>query len=134
MNYNYEMTQALMEGADLLYKVIQELIGDIQHLPGCRVTANIKRRATNIGVATDGVYKTMKKLAASAEDVCDECYDDEDDYGEKDVPTGSDLQEFLGMIEDMLASGKPVSISADIYISEGKDETPKTTDDTEGEE
>lgn len=45
-------------------------------------------------------------------------YDEYDKYDESDIPTGSDLREFLDLIGGILDSGKPVSITADIYISE----------------
>ena len=46
---------------------------------------------------------------------------DDEEYTDdcKDIPDSADLKEFLDTITEILSSGKPVSISADIYITEG---------------
>ena len=121
MNYNYENTHLLMEGAELLYTMLHELIGGIKCLPGCKETAPLKRSAANVSAASEDVYQTMKNIALDAELSCDENRNYADECGENDIHTGSDLQEFLGLIENILSSDKPVSISADIYINEEKD-------------
>ncbi|MDO5398206.1 MAG: hypothetical protein Q4G33_09775 [bacterium] len=134
MSYNYENTQIILEGADLLYSMLMELNEGIRHLPGCKVTANLKRLSVNIGAASGGIYQTMKKIAAETEEMCDECADDTDEYGEADIPSGTDLKEFLEKIAEILVSDKPVSISADIYINEGKSENANSNGNVESEE
>ena len=127
MNYNYEPAQIILDGAELLYNMLRDVTEIISHLPGCGMAANIKRVAANIGTAGEGVYRTIKNVAANMDDWTD----DTDEYDESDISTGSDLREFLDLIGSILDSGKPVSISADIYISEGEAEN---IGDTESEE
>ena len=126
MNYNYETTQIIMEGADLLYSMLQELNVGIRHLPGCKMTAGLKSLSANICAASSGIYQTMRNISAEAP--CEECVAEYDEYREEDIPNGADLQEFLDAIGDMLASGKPISISADIYINEEKDGDAESID------
>ena len=124
MYKNYGTIDALMDGAELLYTMVSELTEGIAHLPGCRMTSNLKRVAANIDLASSGVYRTMQNIVADGEPTCDE-YDTEE-YDEDDIPTGDDLQELLDKIAHILASGKPVSISADIYINEDNDNAEDT--------
>ena len=125
MNYNYNEIQAITEGAGLLYNMIGELTEGIARLPGCKMTARLKDASKNVATVSNSIYSTIRSIAAEAEDLCEEyedgCEDSADEYGEADIPTGGDLEELLGVIADILASGKPVSISADIYINEEKD-------------
>ncbi|MDO5398462.1 MAG: hypothetical protein Q4G33_11095 [bacterium] len=135
MNYNYEKIQSIIDGAGLLYNMIGELTEGIDRLPGCTMTARLKDASKNVGRVSYAVYRTMKEIAAESEEPCDMCEeyeDDEDEYGEADIPTGGDLEELLNVIADILSSGKPVSISADIYINEGNGEN--TDNDAESEE
>ena len=118
MNYNYENIRMIMEGAELLYSMLCELNKGIGNLPGCKVTAGLKALSANIGAAGAGVYQTMRNIA-SDEKPCDECEDDTEDY--EDIPDSADLQELLDLIGGIITSGKPVSISADIYINEDKE-------------
>lgn len=125
MNYNYNEIQAITEDAGLLYTMIGELTEGIARLPGCKMTARLKDASKNVATVSNSIYSTIRNIAAEAEALCEEyedgCEDSADEYGEADIPTGSDLQELLDRIAEIFASGKPVSISADIYINEGKD-------------
>lgn len=119
MYKNYGTINTLMDGAELLYTMIEELNDGIRHLPGCRATAKLKQMSDHIDLASIGVYHAMQNIASDGEPTCDE-YDTEE-YDEDDIPTGDDLQELLDKIAHILASRKPVSISADIYINEDND-------------
>lgn len=122
MNCNYEKIQSIIDGAGFLYTMIGELTEGIDRLPGCTMTARLKDASKNVGRVSYAVYRTMKEIAAESEEPCDMCEeyeDDEDEYGEADIPTGGDLEELLGVISDIPSSGKPISVSADIYINEG---------------
>lgn len=118
MNYNYENIRMIMEGAGILYSMLCDLTEGIGNLPGCKMTAALKYLSANISASSGGIYQTMKNIA-SEESFCDACEDNADDC--ENIPSGSDLKEFLGAIEEIFASGKPMSISADIYINEEKD-------------
>ena len=124
MNYNYEKIGMIMEGAELLYSMLCELNEGIGNLPGCKVTAGLKALSAHIGAASAGIYQTMKNIASDTDEPCDECeeYEGEDEDDEADIPSHSDLEELLDVIGDMLSSGKPISVSADIYINEGKND------------
>ncbi|MGN1134892.1 MAG: hypothetical protein ACI4SF_01595 [Oscillospiraceae bacterium] len=135
MNYNYETMQMIMEGSDLLYTMIQELNDGIRSLPGCKMTANLKRLSANIGATSNGIYQTMRSIGMGAEVPCEQCLADMDEYNDADIPSGSDLKEFLDKIAGILVSDKPVSISADIYINEGHSENAGNDyDDDEDDE
>ena len=118
MYKNYGTINTLMDGAELLYTMIKELNDGIRHLPGCRATAKLKQMSDHIDLASIGVYHAMQNIALNDEPICDEADTDAEEYDEDDIPTGDDLQELLDKIAYILASGKPVSISADIYINE----------------
>lgn len=118
---NYGTIEAVMDGAELLYTMIKELNDGIRHLPGCRATAKLKQRSANIDLASIGVYHAMQNIALDDEIPCAEYEADAEEFDEDDIPTGDDLQELLDKIAHILASGKPVSISADIYINEDTD-------------
>lgn len=117
MNYNYENIQMIMEGAELLYSMLCELNEGIGNLPGCKMTAGIKYLSANVSASGAGIYQTMRNIA-SDDILCDECADDTDEY--EDAPSNTDLEELLETIDEMISSGKPVSVSANIYINEDK--------------
>lgn len=128
MSYNYETMKVIMEGADLLYSMLGELTDGISALPGCKVTQSLKSLSANISAASSGIYHTMKNIAIDADEPCDECLDDAEEY-DRDVPPGNDLRDFLDMVAAVLSSDKPVSISADIYINEEKGGDAKKDED-----
>lgn len=119
VNYNYENVQIIMNGAELLYSMLCELIEEIGNLPGCKMTAGIKYLSANASAASAGIYQTMRNIA-SDELLCDECEDHMDECA--DIPSNTDLTELLATIDEMISSDKPVSISADIYINKGKND------------
>ena len=150
MNKNYKAIQAIMEGVDLLYGMVRDLDEGIRHLPGCKTTANLKQLAANTQFASGGVYHIIQQFAddimpeyeEGAEDMSsyDDTDDDEgidedfdEDYGEDydedfdentdtDIPASNDIREFLVAVSELLKSGQPVSITADIYINGLDDE------------
>ena len=119
---NYKNIQIIMEGAELLYSMLCELNDGIGNLPGCKVTAGLKCLSANISASGAGIYQTMKNIA-SGEIPCDGYEEDDEEYTDecKDIPANADLKEFLDTIAEILGSGNPVSVSADIYITEGSD-------------
>lgn len=119
---NYKNIQIIMEGAELLYSMLCELNDGIGNLPGCKVTAGLKCLSANISASGAGIYQTMKNIA-SGEIPCDGYEEDDEEYTDecKDIPDNADLKEFLDTIAEILGSGNPVSVSADIYITEGSD-------------
>ena len=132
---NYKNIQIIMEGAELLYSMLCELNDGIGNLPGCKVTAGLKCLSANVSASGAGIYQTMKNIA-SDEIPCD-CYEDDDEeYTDdcKDIPDNADLKEFLDTITEILCFGKPVSISADIYINEGHSENAGNDYDDEDDE
>lgn len=131
---NYKNIQIIMEGAELLYSMLCELNDGIGNLPGCKVTAGLKCLSANVSASGAGIYQTMKNIA-SDEIPCDG-YEDEEEYTDdcKDIPDSADLKEFLDTITEILGSGKPVSISADIYINEGHSENAGNDYDDEDDE
>ena len=118
---NNKNIQIIMEGAELLYSMLCELNDGIGNLPGCRVTAGLKCLSANVSASAAGIYQTMKNIA-SDEIPCD-CSEDDEEYTDdcEDIPDSEELQEFLDALTEILSSGKPVSVSADIYITEGSD-------------
>ncbi len=132
MNKNYETANIIMEGAELLYSMLGELITGIRNLPGCRVTSNLKKTAFETEAASGGIFDTMK-MVMTADEPCMECSEaDEQDMTEADIPAQSDLEEFLGKVSELIASDNPVSISADIYINEAKpDKTDSKSEESE---
>lgn len=129
MAYNYETVQLIMDGADILYGMLRELTEGIRHLPGCKMTANLKRLSANISTTGEGVYQTMHNSTMDAEPTCAECADNE--YAEADIPSTEDLNELMDAIIDSIFSGKPISISADIHINDGNAEYDDDTEDIE---
>ena len=119
---NYKNIQIIMEGAELLYSMLCELNDGIGNLPGCKVTAGLKCLSANISASGAGIYQTMKNIA-SGEIPFDGYEEDDEEYTDecKDIPDNADLKEFLDTIAEILGSGNPVSVSADIYITEGSD-------------
>lgn len=116
MNCNYDKTQIILEGTNILYNMLRDITESINHLPGCRMTEKLKRAAVNIGADSECVYQTIKNLAAEMGDSCDDCiYDTDEDYN-PNTHTSADLQKFFDLIDRLLVSSKPISISADIYI------------------
>ena len=107
MNYNYETMQIIMESADILYTMLQELNDGIRSLPGYKMTANLKRLSANIGATSNGIYQTMRSIGMESEFPCEQCPADMDEYNGADIPSGSDLKEFLDKIAGILV---PVSL------------------------
>ena len=118
---NNETIQNIMEGGEHLYTMLKELCEGIGNLPNCKMTAGLKELAEDVDVLGFGVYETMRGFASDADIDCADCpeaeYSDNTDDPEADIPSGSDLREFLDGVASLLASGKPVSISADIYLN-----------------
>lgn len=118
---NNETIQNIMEGGEHLYTMLKELCEGIGNLPNCKMTAGLKELAEDVDVLGFGVYETMRGFASDADTDCADCpeaeYSDNTDDPEADIPSGSDLREFLDGVASLLASGKPVSISADIYLN-----------------
>lgn len=118
---NNETIQNIMEGGEHLYTMLTELCEGIGNLPNCKMTAGLKELAEDVDVLGFGVYETMRGFASDADTDCADCpeaeYSDNTDDPEADIPSGSDLREFLDGVASLLASGKPVSISADIYLN-----------------
>ena len=118
---NNETIQNIMEGGEHLYTMLKELCEGIGNLPNCKMTAGLKELAEDVDVLGFGVYETMLGFASDADTDCADCpeaeYSDNTDDPEADIPSGSDLREFLDGVASLLASGKPVSISADIYLN-----------------
>lgn len=129
MAYNYETIQVIMDGADILYGMLRELTDGIRHLPGCKMTANLKQLSANISTTSEGVYQTMRNSTMDAEPTCAECAGNE--YTEADIPSTEDLNELMDAIVYSLFSGKPISISADIHINGRNAEYDDNTEDAE---
>ena len=121
MNHNSETIQKMIEGGEHLYTMLTELCEGIENLPGCKMTTSLKALADDVSVLGLGVYETMRGFASGTDASCAECSDAEYSHKyedpEADIPSGSDLSEFLDGVASLLASGKPVSISADIYLN-----------------
>ena len=121
MKNKFENKEMIMDGAEVLYSMIQELTEGIAHLPGCRVTANLKQIATSIKLASNDIYEIMKNLAID-EDDCDESPEEDAEYYDTDSPDINELKEFLDKMSELINSDKPISVSANIYINEEKDD------------
>ena len=124
---NNETIQNIMEGGEHLYTMLKELCEGIGNLPNCKMTAGLKELAEDVDVLGFGVYETMLGFVSDADTDCADCpeaeYSDNTDDPEADIPSGSDLREFLDGVASLLASGKPVSISADIYLNSADPES-----------
>ena len=118
---NNETIQNIMEGGEHLYTMLTELCEGIGNLPNCKMTAGLKELAEDVDVLGFGVYETMRGFASDADTDCADCpkaeYSDNTDDPEADIPSGSDLREFLDGVASLLASGKPFTVSADIYLN-----------------
>lgn len=118
---NNETIQNIMEGGEHLYTMLTELCEGIGNLPNCKMTAGLKELAEDVDVLGFGVYETMRGFASDADTDYVDCpeaeYSDNTDDPEADIPSGSDLREFLDGVASLLASGKPFTVSADIYLN-----------------
>lgn len=132
MNYNY--ISDIIEGASLLNAMLNELMNEIDSLPGCQSTANIKRLSDEIRLYSDEVYSIMQSLAEDVGMTCEECVcnacedweDDCDDYPCDVIPT--DVSDFMAKLATIMTSDKPVTVSVDVYINEAADEDNESED------
>lgn len=118
---NNETIQNIMEGGEHLYTMLKELCEGIGNLPNCKMTAGLKELAEDVDVLGFGVYETMRGFASDADTDCADCpeaeYSDNTDDPEADIPANTDLEDFLGAVANLLTSGKPFTVSADIYLN-----------------
>lgn len=124
MKFNYEnRIEALTAGSSVLYEIIKDLNREIRNLPGCRFTANIKNLANAAECAADDILESILITSSKYDVQENQCPNasDEDD-SERDIPSNSDLAGLLNAISEIVSSDKPVTISADIYINESKED------------
>ncbi|MCD8180745.1 MAG: hypothetical protein LUF26_04620 [Firmicutes bacterium] len=150
MNYTYEAMELMMRGVNIMDSMLNTLIDGIMLLPDCNETVRLKMMASRTGSDKAKLYEMLSDNYDNAVDMLadeycaeldnedkiddeldDENEPDEEDYTEADIPTGAELQEFLNLIDNIFASGNPVSISADIYINENKTGKDKSDNNEE---
>lgn len=133
MNYNY--ISDIIEGASLLNAMLCELTTEIDSLPGCKSTANVKQLSDEIRLYSDEVYSIVQSIAEDAAMACEECAcnactdweddcDSDIDYPCDTIP--ADVNDFMTKLAAIMASDKPVTVFVDVYINEDNDKVEES--------